>query len=103
MKGGAFVIGMQHFTYPVVLTPDKSDEGFVVTCRDLPEAITQGNSIAEAIEQAEGALQAAIESRIEDGMELPIPSRPRKGEHSVHVPVSTAMKAALYIAMREQG
>jgi predicted RNase H-like HicB family nuclease len=102
MKGGTFVIGMQHFTYPVVLTPDKSDEGFVVTCRDLPEAITQGNSIAEAIEQAEGALQAAIESRIEDGMELPIPSRPRKGEHSVHVPVSTAMKAALYIAMRRE-
>jgi antitoxin HicB len=94
---------MQHFTYPVVLTPDESDGGFVVTCRDLPEAITQGDSIVEAIEQAEGALQAAIESRIEDGMELPIPSRPRKGEHSVHVPVSTAMKAALYIAMREQG
>jgi len=94
---------MQHFTYPVVLTPDEGDGGFVVTCRDLPEAITQGNSIAEAIEQAEGALQAAIESRIEDGMELPIPSRPRKGEHSVHVPISTAMKAALYIAMREQG
>ncbi|MGH8478033.1 MAG: helix-turn-helix domain-containing protein [Gammaproteobacteria bacterium] len=36
-------------------------------------------------------------------MDLPIPSRSRKGEHSVHVPVSTAMKAALYIAMREQG
>lgn len=94
---------MQHFSYPVILTPDESDGGFVVTCRDLPEAITQGETIEEAIEQAEGALEAAIESRIEDGMELPMASRPRKGEHLVRVPVSTAMKAALYIAMREQG
>ncbi len=28
-------------------------------------------------------------------MELPMALRPRKGEHLVHVPVSTAMKAAL--------
>ncbi len=28
-------------------------------------------------------------------MELPMPSRPREVEHSVHVPVSTAMKATL--------
>jgi len=30
------------FNYPVTLTPDLEDGGFVVTFADLPEAVTQG-------------------------------------------------------------
>ena len=37
---------MRQFTYPIKLTADRKDGGFVVTCRDLPEAITQGDSVA---------------------------------------------------------
>ncbi len=29
---------MLQFTYPIKLTADRKDGGFVVTCRDLPEA-----------------------------------------------------------------
>ena len=29
--------------------PDRKDGGFVVTCRDLPEAITQGNTVEGAL------------------------------------------------------
>jgi predicted RNase H-like HicB family nuclease len=58
-------------TYPVKLIPDRKDGGYVVSCRDIPEAITQGATIAEALAEAEGALQAAIESRIEDGLDIP--------------------------------
>ena len=32
---------MYRFTYPATLIPDETDGGFVVTFRDLPEAITQ--------------------------------------------------------------
>ena len=35
---------MQSFVYPVKLTVDKEDGGFVVTFRDLPEAISQGET-----------------------------------------------------------
>lgn len=94
---------MQSFTYPVILTPDKKDGGFVVTCRDVPEAVTQGESLDDALEQAEGALQAAVEMRIEDGMDIPLPSVKRRAERLVSLPVGTAMKTALYLAMREQG
>lgn len=94
---------MQQFTYPVVLTPDKDDGGFVVTCRDVPEVVTQGESVEDAIGEAEGALEAAIEMRIEDGLEIPVPSAKKRGEHLVSLPVGTAMKAALYLAMDEQG
>ncbi len=93
---------MQRFTYPVILTPDKVDGGYVVTCRDVPEVVTQGESIGDAISEAEGALEAAIEMRIEDGMDVPVPSAKRRGEHLASLPVGTAMKVALYVSMREQ-
>ena len=89
-------------TYPVRLSRDRRDGGYVVTCRDLPEAITQGGSIEEALSEAEGALQAAIEGRIEDGPDIPAPALPKHGERNVATPVTTALKAAVYIAMREQ-
>lgn len=94
---------MLGFTYPIVLTPDKKAGGYVVTCRDVPEAVTQGESLAHALEEAAGALQAAIEMRIEDGRDIPVPSAQKRGEHPVALPVSTAMKAALYMTMHEQG
>jgi antitoxin HicB len=93
---------MQRFTYPVILTPDDVDGGYVVTCRDVPEVVTQGESIEDAISEGEGALEAAIEMRIEDSMDVPVPSAKRRGEHLASLPVGIAMKAALYVSMREQ-
>lgn len=93
---------MQRFTYPVTLTPDAQDGGYVVTCRDIPEVVTQGESVEDALDAAEGALEAAIEMRIEDGMEIPVPSSRRRGAYLAGLPVGTAMKAALYVSMREQ-
>jgi antitoxin HicB len=94
---------MQRFTYPVILTPDKEDGGFVVTCRDVPEVVTQGETVEASIDEAEGALEAAIEMRIADGLEIPLPTTRKKNEYSASLPVGSAMKAALYLAMREQG
>jgi antitoxin HicB len=93
---------MQQFTYPVILTPDKKAGGFVVTCRDVPEVVTQGETTEDAISEAQGALEAAIEMRIEDGMAIPVPSARKRGEHFAALPVGTAMKAALYVSMQEQ-
>lgn len=94
---------MQRFTYPITLTKDATDGGFVVTCRDLSEVISQGDTVELAQEEAEGALEAAIEMRMADGMDIPAPSTRKKGELLASIPVGTAMKAALYVTMREQG
>ena len=94
---------MSRFTYPAKLTPDRKDGGYVVTFRDLTEVITQGDSVEEALSEAEGALQAAIEGRHEDGLDIPVPSPLKKGERSVATPVTTALKAAVYIGLREEG
>lgn len=91
---------MREFVYPAKLTADAGG-GFVVTFRDVPEAITQGETRADALDEAAGALQAALEARIMDALDIPEPSRPRRGEHPLAVPVQTALKAALYLAMQE--
>ena len=93
----------QRFTYPVTLTPDDMDGGSVVSSRDLPEAITQGDSVSECLEEAEGALEAALNARMYKNTPIPMPSSPLDGEHLVAVPLDTAIKAALYLAMQEQG
>ena len=94
---------MREFVYPAKFTPDKKDGGFVVTFRDLPEAITQGETVEECLEEAAGALQAALEGRIMSGLDIPPASKPKHGEHLIAVPVQTALKTALYLAMRDLG
>lgn len=94
---------MHDFSYPVVLTPDPDEGGFVVTFPDLPEAITQGEQAAEALAQASDALEEAMAGRIRRGDDIPEPSKPTPGQHSVPVPAQTAVKAALHLALREAG
>lgn len=93
---------MQKFVYAARFTPEKKG-GYVVTFRDIPEAISQGESREECIEEAAGALQAAMEGRIMSGLDIPKPSSPLRGEHVIPVPVQTALKAALYLEMRSAG
>ena len=91
------------FIYPAHLTPDETDGGFVVTFRDLPEAITQGDTKEAALLEAADCLEEAIAARIDEELEIPLPSAQLKGERAVAVPVQTAMKAALYLAVRKAG
>lgn len=90
------------FTYPVTLTPDETDGGFVVTFEDVPEAITQGETVAEALMEAADALEEAIAGRIRRGDLIP-DSSPAADRPQVPVPAQTAAKAALYLALRETG
>lgn len=89
------------FVYPVALTPDTADGGFVVTFRDWPEAITQGDTREAALSEAADCLEEAVAARIADGREIPLPSSTLAGEYGVSVPIQMALKAALYLAMRE--
>jgi len=94
---------MRQFTYAVKLTADRRDGGYVVTCRDLPEAITQGENIEDALVEAADALEEAIAARIDDGRDIPMPTTVKRGERLVSVPPSMALKAAVYLAVRDAG
>jgi antitoxin HicB len=91
---------METLAYAVRLEPAK-EGGYVVTCRDLPEVVTQGDDIEEALAQASDAMDEAFAARIDDGEDFPETSAPRRGEYVVAPSSDLSAKAALYLAMKE--
>ena len=97
---------MNRFEFPVLLTT-AGEGGFVVTCRDLPQLITQGEDQgedqADALPQAVDAIAEVFATYMIEGIDFPEPSRLRRREQLVAPPAETLAKAALYVAMREAG
>ena len=93
---------MNRFEFPVLLT-SASEGGFVVTCRDLPQLVTQGEDEADALLQAADAMDEVFAAYMIEGIEFPQPSKSRRREQLVAPPAETMAKAALYVAMREAG
>ena len=91
---------MYSFIYPAMLTPEE-EGGFTVRFVDLSEAITQGEDMEDALREAADCLDEAIANRIVMGLDIPKPSRIKKGYYPVPLPAQMAAKAALYIAIRE--
>ena len=60
----------QFYKLPLVLTP-QPEGGFVVTCPILSELITEGDTVQEALHNADDALSALVEAYQELGQPLP--------------------------------
>ena len=93
---------MERFEYPVLLKAAK-EGGFIVTCRDLPALITQGENKVDALAQAADAMDEVFATYMLEGLTFPAPSKTRRGEYSIAPPAGTMAKAALYMAMNEAG
>ena len=93
---------MVRFEYPVLLKAAE-EGGFIVTCRDLPQLITQGENKEDALTQAADAMDEVFATYMLEGLTFPAPSKTRRGEFSVAPPAETMAKAALYMAMSEAG
>lgn len=87
------------FEYPVNFEEDNDE--VIVRFPDLPEVITSGYSIEDALKEAEDALEEAIAARINHNEEIPVPSK--GGLDRVSVPLQMAMKAALYNCVKNKG
>jgi antitoxin HicB len=57
----------------------------------------------EALVEAADCLEEAIAGRIDDDLDIPEPSEPVRGERMVNVPAAMALKAAVYLSVREAG
>lgn len=90
------------FSFPVTLTTDEVDGGFTVTFRDLPEAITQGENIEDALNEAADCLEEAIANRVLRRLPIPIPSEAKENEYLVTTPLQTSFKASIWLAMQEK-
>lgn len=60
--------------YPAVIEKDP-DGGFCVQFTDLDEALTEGDSLEEALFNAAEVLTLTLEGRLAEGMEIPEPSQ----------------------------
>jgi antitoxin HicB len=92
----------ENFAYPAAVSRDEA--GFyLVTFPDFPEAATDAESRADALDEAADALEEAIAGRINRGEPLPHPGIRRARQILIPVPAQMALKAALYLAVREAG
>ena len=89
-----------HYAWPV--EPLKEPEGVTVNCPDVPEMVTCGWTVAEALEETLDALVTALSFCADGGRKLPSPS-PARGRPVVAVPALVAAKLALHEAMVRGG
>ena len=89
------------YAYPCQLTPDE-EGGLVAAFPDVPEAITGGRDLAEAMAMAEDALATALAGYVHEKWDIPAPSEAADGQVLVAPPAVVAAKLALYSAMRAQ-
>ncbi|PWF54647.1 type II toxin-antitoxin system HicB family antitoxin [Massilia glaciei] len=80
--------------YPARFAPDE-DGGFVVTFRDIAEAITQGEDLEDAMMMAKDALVTAMDFYFDDKRTVPPPSPAQEDEALVTLPSSVAVKVLL--------
>jgi len=90
-----------HFVYPYTVEQSE-DSAWQVRFPDVPEALTEGATEAEAHELAADALVSALGGLEKLRRDIPEPSKPRHRDVVV-VPVLLSAKLALYQAMREHG
>ena len=89
--------------YPASFLREEDGVGFHVRFPDLPEALTGGADLDDTLVQAADCLAEALAGRISRGDGIPAPSKSKRGQHPVNVPLYLAPKLALYLAMREGG
>jgi antitoxin HicB len=92
------------YVFPATVEQDE-DGQFIVSFRDVPEALTSGETLEEALAEAVDCLVVALDGYVDKRKPrpLPRPSRSHPGEHAVSVPPLIAAKLGLHDAMRDAG
>jgi antitoxin HicB len=89
------------YNYPARLEADE-DGRLVVHFADVPEALTDGADLIEALAEAADCLSEALAGRIRRREKIPVPSAPRCGMYTVEPEPRIALKAALYEALNNR-
>ena len=84
--------------YPATLTPN-GEGGYIVTFRDVPEARTEIWDKNELKETATDCLVTAVDFYIEDHRLFPAPSKTKKDDVIIQLPISISAKILLLNTM----
>ncbi|MCI5218218.1 MAG: type II toxin-antitoxin system HicB family antitoxin [Candidatus Electrothrix sp. LOE2] len=87
--------------YPAQIIQEE-DGLFFVSFPDIEEAVTQGDTLEEALFNASEVLTLTLEYRLDEGLDLPEPS-PITGENIYLIPPDVKVQAALLIRNSRKG
>jgi len=88
--------------YPAVFEKDEKSGSYTVTFPDLPEAVTQGETLEEAESMAQDCGLSVLAYYVRHGKPIPAPT-PRRGARVVVLPALASVKAELYNAWLKSG
>ena len=76
--------------YRLEIIPESDEGGYVVHYPDLPGCVSMGETVNEALKNAEDAKRAWIEAAIEDGITIPEPDSldDYSGQFKIRIPKS---------------
>ncbi|HAV3520561.1 TPA: type II toxin-antitoxin system HicB family antitoxin [Acinetobacter nosocomialis] len=77
-------------------------EAFIVSSRDLPQLNSVGYTLEEALSEALDGIETTFEIYMDEREAIPLPSKGKKDEYEVHLPVRVAAKVRLYNEMISQ-
>lgn len=80
--------------YPAIFEYDKSEKRYTVYFPDLSEAVTEGETLEEAIFNASEVLTLTLEGRVDEDVEIP---RPSKHKNAKLIAPSARAQAALLL------
>ena len=79
---------------------EEAEGGYTVTFRDMP-GVTYGETMDDALEQAQDCLITALSHHADHGEDFPQPSSPKSGERLIFVPTLFQAKLVLIKRMAE--
>lgn len=89
------------YLFPAFASADE-DGRYVVRFPDIPEALTDGANLAEALAEAQDALSAALIGYVLEGRALPKPRGARRARHRIAPHPRTSLKIALATEARRR-
>jgi len=87
--------------YIVTLEPD-TNGSYLVLCPDIPEMVSVGNTVENALKEALDGLETAFMIYMDDRRAIPMPTVAKKGDYTVRIPVKVAAKVLLFNEMISQ-
>ena len=87
--------------YRLEIIPDIEEGGYAVRYPDLPGCISSGDTIEEALKNAEDAKAAWIKAALEDGVKIPEPKNDEdlsdySGQFKLRIPKSLHRSLSLH-------
>jgi len=90
------------YIFPAFISVD-GDGRHVVRFPDLPEALTDGANLAEALAEAQDALSAALIGYVLEERAIPRPKASRRARHMIAPHPRTSLKVALAVEAKRRG